>query len=814
VFSALRRPVLASGILSLLGCCLWALPAFAQQAPFGGTPRTLPGTVQAEDYDTGGEGIAFHDTTAGNSGGQYRADAVDVQVTSDAGGGFNVGWIAAGEWLEYTVNVPVAFTATIDARVASISTGGTLHVEIDGQNVTGAMSFAATGGWQTWTTVTRTGVAVPAGQHLLRLAMDSGGFNVNWLQFSGGTCSTLPGPPTGLASPSQTDSSVTLSWNASPPAAFCTTQYRVFRDGVLVAQIASPGSIIGGLTAATTYSFAVSAIDQFGSSVPSAPLLVTTNGRRPFGGTNALIADGSVLQAENFDLGKEGIAYHDTTGGNTGGQYRTSDVDIEACGDVGGGFNVGWIANGEWLQYTVDTVGGSYDITARVASAGATVGDLRVLLDGAVLGTIAVDNTGGWQTYVDASRRGITIAGGTGRTLRLEVVNGGDFNINSLRFTRTGGDVVGKISVGYQGWFAAIEDNSPMNAWWHWSQNWSQPPSIAQNTIHAWPDTREYSQLYATQYPDLGNGQPARLFSSFDQSTLDVHFSWMSQYGIDTAALQRFNPNSSEGPIRDAISAMVRTAAETHGVKFYVMYDVSGWTNMQPEIKNDWLTKMSAHTVSPAYARQDGKPVVAIWGFGFNDVNHPWTAATCLDVVNWFKAQGVYVVGGVPTHWRDGNSDSRPGFLDVYHAFNMISPWMIGRIGSVGDVDNFFNTVQQQDLADLNARGVAYQPCVLPGDTGQRAHGDFMWRQFYNLVRLGAHGLYISMFDEYNEGNQIAKTAENASMSPTGASSILFTLEQDGTSCSSDYYLRLTRDGGSMLKRETALTPVRPTSPR
>jgi hypothetical protein len=103
---------------------------------------------------------------------------------------------------------------------------------------------------------------------------------------------------------------------------------------------------------------------------------------------------------------------------------------------------------------------------------------------------------------------------------------------------------------------------------------------------------------------------------------------------------------------------------------------------------------------------------------------------------------------------------------------------------------------------------------VLPGDTGQRAHGEFMWRQFYDLVRLGAQGIYISMFDEYNEGNQIAKTAEDASMSPAGTSSTLFTLNQDGTSCSSDYYLRLTHDGGRMLKGEAPVTAVRPTSPR
>jgi hypothetical protein len=86
-----------------------------------------------------------------------------------------------------------------------------------------------------------------------------------------------------------------------------------------------------------------------------------------------------------------------------------------------------------------------------------------------------------------------------------------------------------------------------------------------------------------------------------------------------------------------------------------------------------------------------------------------------------------------------------------------------------------------------------------------------MWRQFYNMVRVGAQGIYISMFDEYNEGNQIAKTAENLSMVP--ANSAFLALDEDGIACSSDYYLRLTADGGKMLKAQMPLTPVRPTPP-
>jgi hypothetical protein len=374
------------------------------------------------------------------------------------------------------------------------------------------------------------------------------------------------------------------------------------------------------------------------------------------------------------------------------------------------------------------------------------------------------------------------------------------------------GDVVGKVTVGYQGWFACVGDGAPINSWWHYGANGGSP-SPSNTTIVAWPDVREFTKTYHSSYANLGNGQPANLFSSYDQQTVDTHFAWMQQNNIDTAALQRFNPVGGEGPTRDAMAAKVRSAAESHSRKFYIMYDVSGWTNMQSEIKADWTNKMKAYTSSPMYAKQNGLPVVCIWGFGFADNQRPFDAAPCLDVVNWFKSQGVYVIGGVPTWWRLGNQDSRPGFIDVYHAFHAISPWMVGRIGNVGDADNFYNVATVPDVADCNAHGIDYLPCVLPGAVSlrQRAHGDFMWRQFYNMKRAGVQGIYISMFDEFNEGNQIAKTAESAAWLPTNSG--MLALDEDGTACSSDYYLRLTGDGGRMLKGQIALTATRPTQP-
>ncbi|HSZ25071.1 MAG TPA: glycoside hydrolase family 71/99-like protein, partial [Cytophagaceae bacterium] len=313
------------------------------------------------------------------------------------------------------------------------------------------------------------------------------------------------------------------------------------------------------------------------------------------------------------------------------------------------------------------------------------------------------------------------------------------------------GDVVGKVTVGYQGWFAIPGDGSPYNGWWHWTTDGKIPSltgSPDNSGIKAWPDMREFSTSFPTALPNLGNGQPANLFSSYTDQTINTQFLWMQQNGIDCAALQRFDPNGGEGPIRDAMAVKVRAAAETHNVKFYIMYDVSGWTNMGTEMPADWTNKMSAYTASPAYAKQNGKPVVSIWGLGLNDANHPFTPAQCTQVINWFKSQGCYVIGGVRGEWRYID----PTYLPAYNALNMISPWEIGKIGTIADANNYYTNINIPDQAYCNANGIDYQPCVLPGDVSarQRVHGDFMWTQFYNMKLLGAQGLYISMFDEFN----------------------------------------------------------------
>lgn len=140
-----------------------------------GVITSVPGTIQAEDYS------AYSDTTSGNSGGQYRTDNVDIQVTTDAGGGYNVGWMKSSEWLDYPINVSTAGNYTADVRVASQKSTGKFTLSIDGGQV-GTEQSVAQDDWQNWDTETVNLGYLSAGNHTLRLNVTGSDMNVNWIE--------------------------------------------------------------------------------------------------------------------------------------------------------------------------------------------------------------------------------------------------------------------------------------------------------------------------------------------------------------------------------------------------------------------------------------------------------------------------------------------------------------------------------------------------------------------------------------------------------------------------------------------------------
>jgi hypothetical protein len=180
--------------------------------------------VQAENYDTGGQGVAYNVTSVNGNANSYRADGVDLDNTADTGGGYDLGWTSGGQWFRYAVDVATAGTSTLGLRVAAPSAMVRApHLsDASGIDLTGAVDLPATGDWQTWVTVT-THVVLPAGRQTLALNQDSGGWNINYLGFAAGSGSpsaTLTASPGSLTFADQavntTSAAQTVSVGAPP----------------------------------------------------------------------------------------------------------------------------------------------------------------------------------------------------------------------------------------------------------------------------------------------------------------------------------------------------------------------------------------------------------------------------------------------------------------------------------------------------------------------------------------------------------------------------------------------------------------------
>lgn len=152
------------------------------KGPYSGSVPDVTTRIEAENYDLGGGSIAYSDTDPENTGGVYRPDeGVDIEACSE--GGFNVGWFHSGEWMEYTVNVPVAGTYDLRLRGATPNTGAAFKLSVGGVDKTASLTVPPTSSWQSFTTVHST-VSLSAGVQSIRLTNSgSSDFNVNWMEF-------------------------------------------------------------------------------------------------------------------------------------------------------------------------------------------------------------------------------------------------------------------------------------------------------------------------------------------------------------------------------------------------------------------------------------------------------------------------------------------------------------------------------------------------------------------------------------------------------------------------------------------------------
>lgn len=153
-------------------------PSPSQQQPFTGVPFELPGTLQLENFDKGGEGVTFHDTDTVNQGGAYRTESADTQaIPASAGGGYSLAFTRPGEWTEYTFNAAADQAGRYDLilRYAAPLEGGSFRLDLDGRAITAPTPAFATGGWQTYKTLTFYDMNFAPGTHVLRLSQYNAG---------------------------------------------------------------------------------------------------------------------------------------------------------------------------------------------------------------------------------------------------------------------------------------------------------------------------------------------------------------------------------------------------------------------------------------------------------------------------------------------------------------------------------------------------------------------------------------------------------------------------------------------------------------
>jgi hypothetical protein len=386
--------------------------------------------------------------------------------------------------------------------------------------------------------------------------------------------------------------------------------------------------------------------------------------------------------------------------------------------------------------------------------------------------------------------------------------------------------LTGKVLCGYQGWFTAPGDGSG-RGWRHYAAGRRFRPGSC--GIDLWPDVSELDDddRYATPFRH-GDGRAAQVFSSHDRKTVLRHFGWMQQYGIDGVFVQRFGVETLD-PLdlrhADAVLAHCREGANRSGRCYAVMYDLSGL----PEggvrhVVEDWKLlvdqmRLGHDPGDAAYLRHGGGPVVAVWGVGFND-GRQYALAECERLVDFLKNDrrygGCTVLLGVPTGWRtlDADSVSEPALHRVIGRADVVSPWTVGRYGSLEGVEDHARRRWRKDLDWCREKGKAYLPVVFPGfswhnrrpgsplDEIPRQKGRFLWKQFVEAKKAGATMLYGAMFDEMDEGTALFKCTDDP---PVGASRFV-TLE----GLPSDHYLWLTGMGGKLLRGEVEATEAPP----
>ena len=374
----------------------------------------------------------------------------------------------------------------------------------------------------------------------------------------------------------------------------------------------------------------------------------------------------------------------------------------------------------------------------------------------------------------------------------------------------------GRSFAGYQIWHQAGPNAAD---WVHWSYGHVPGPGFHLYRgvdVSSYPDVSEYEDdvLYDTRLGALGNGREAGLYNSQDAAIIDKQMKWLEDVDFDGVAVQRFVGGIGKSLTISEKSHLsnVKNACEATGRLFYICYDLNGSdATIVERMKKDWvyeIEQIRGLTSSPNYATVEGKPVVEIWGIGMDMA----TAQQNLDMINFLKERGCYVIGGTPRDWR---TSPKAGYADVFKALNCVSPWTIGAYSNVSGANSYRSGFMNGDKTYCDQNGIDYLPVVFAGsanwlnDSGSfsqtfRLGGELFWAQIKNAKEIGVTSVYYAMLDEFEESTNLIKGAVDYFDLPVNQ--YFETFSRDGIWVSSDYYLRLSAHASKVLRGEEEFT--------
>lgn len=374
--------------------------------------QELPGTLQAEDFDSGAEGISYHDSDNKDEGiVSYRSDneGVDI-VNAKDNSGYAIGYTNSGEWLEYTVNVKEAGTYDFDAYVSSGADNSSFSLSLnEGGRLTDLTDVmpvpcVQSGSWNYYQNVHgRLLVALKAGKQIIRLNITGSSCNIDKITFNRiNIDNNIKVSLSANPSPAVINENATLK--ATVNASSAVKDVKFYINNVLKATVSSqPYQYTYKPTVKGNYVITAIATDVNGKQSQMARLNLSVNNKRV--AHKGVVNVPGTIEAENFDRGGEGFTFHDSDSQDEGGtNYRSDNEGVDIV-TGNGSYALGYTASGEWTEYTVNvTQTGDYTIEAYASSGLSGSGFSVALVNGenvVPLCKISVPQTASnsWDTY-------------------------------------------------------------------------------------------------------------------------------------------------------------------------------------------------------------------------------------------------------------------------------------------------------------------------------------------------------------------------------------------------------------------------------